>query len=79
LIAAVLREHERSAANLVALGGRLDALSPLAVLGRGYSITRRESDGAILFSSEQVSAGDRIDVRLKDDTLSASVIGAKST
>ncbi|MCP4004440.1 MAG: exodeoxyribonuclease VII large subunit [bacterium] len=74
LIAAVKRGHERSFSKLGALGGQLDALSPLGVLGRGYSITRRESDDAIVFSSAQVSQGETIRVRLKDDALLASVL-----
>ena len=55
---------ERRVARVEGLGGRLHALSPLAVLGRGYSIARRESDGAILKSSEQVVSDDAVEVRL---------------
>ena len=70
---AVRRLRERRVARVEALGGRLDALSPLAVLGRGYSIARRESDGAILKSGRQVSVGDAIGVRLARGTLRAAV------
>ena len=65
--------QERQGARLGALGGRLQALSPLAVVGRGYGIARRESDGAILKSSEQVRVGDSIGVRLARGALRASV------
>jgi len=64
---------ERAAGRLGGLGGRLDALSPLAVLGRGYGIARRERDGAILRSSEQVEVGEDITVRLAEGGLAARV------
>ncbi len=65
--------QQRQGARVEALGGRLQALSPLAVLGRGYGIVRRESDGAILKSSEQVRVGESIGVRLAQGALRASV------
>jgi exodeoxyribonuclease VII large subunit len=43
--------------------GRLDALSPLAILQRGYAICRDES-GAILRDAAAVSPGDRVAVSL---------------
>lgn len=38
----------------------LDALSPLKVLGRGYSITRRAETGDLVTASGQLAIGDRI-------------------
>jgi exodeoxyribonuclease VII large subunit len=64
---------DRRSATLSACGGRLDALSPLAVLGRGYSITRRESDGRILKSSREAEPGAGIRVQLWRGSLRASV------
>jgi len=52
---------------------RLDALSPLAVLGRGYAIVRRAMDGAIVARSAQVQSGESIAVRLADGMLGAVV------
>lgn len=45
-----LGEHRQSVA---ALAGALDALSPLKVLGRGYSITRNAATGAVLRDADQ--------------------------
>ena len=45
------------------LAQRLDALSPLATLKRGYSVTRK-TDGEVLTDAEQVSVGDKIEVQL---------------
>jgi exodeoxyribonuclease VII large subunit len=39
---------------------RLQALSPLAVLARGYSITRRWPDGAVVRDATSLQAGDRL-------------------
>lgn len=43
--------------------GRMNALSPLAILERGYSICRDEQ-GAILKDASRVAKGDRVSVRL---------------
>lgn len=65
---------ERGRARLAALAGRLESLSPLGVLGRGYAIARRRSDGAILRRAAEVAAGDTIAVRLADGELDAQVL-----
>lgn len=51
---------------LCGLEARLGALSPLAVLGRGYAVVRLAPSGELVTSSAQVSAGDRITVRVAD-------------
>lgn len=50
----------------------LDALSPLAVLQRGYAIAQTE-DGKLLRDAESVSVGDSVKVRLAKGTLDARV------
>lgn len=51
---------------------RLNALSPLATLERGYSISRK-ADGAVLTSAKQVSVGDRVEIQLADGHLACRV------
>ncbi len=51
---------------------RLDALSPLATLKRGYSISRK-TDGEVLTAAEQVSVGDRIEVQLAQGHLACRI------
>lgn len=51
---------------------KLDALSPLKVLGRGYSIARKQ-DGGVIKSAADVKSGDKIKIRLKTDELSCTV------
>lgn len=53
---------------------RLDALSPLAVLTRGYSITQKAS-GEIVRDSHQTSNGERLGIRLSSGKLQVDVVG----
>jgi len=70
-IAALQQERRRSA--LAHAAGRLDSLSPLAVLGRGYGLVTRARDGAILRRSGEVEVGDSLDIRLAEGGLEARV------
>ncbi len=49
---------------LDAMAARLESLGPLAVLARGYSVTKRLDDGSIVRDADQISRGDRIETRL---------------
>ncbi len=51
----------------------LNAVSPLATLGRGYAIATSAADGAILRAANQVAVGDGIRVRLGEGSLAAVV------
>jgi len=51
----------------------LETLSPLATLSRGYSISKRESDGGIINSVKQTQVGDNITLQLTDGTLRTTV------
>ncbi|MEX2142054.1 MAG: exodeoxyribonuclease VII large subunit [Pirellulales bacterium] len=48
---------------LNALAAQLDSLSPLAILGRGYSLTTRISDGRLVDDAVVLHAGDQIRTR----------------
>ena len=56
------------------LTAKLDALSPLKVLGRGYAMAQDEK-GSVLKSSDQVQVGERIRVKLAQGSLQCSVEG----
>lgn len=57
---------------LARYAGKLDSLSPLAVLERGYSITSNEG-GALLKDSAQVTPGERVRIRLHRGKLKCEV------
>ena len=52
--------------------GRLEALSPLAVIARGYAMARDEQ-GCVVSSTAQVAPGDEVSVRLADGVLDCEV------
>ncbi len=55
---------ERRRERLAARAARLDAVSPMRVLGRGYSLTRPVDDRRCLRDAKDVSVGDVIETRL---------------
>jgi exodeoxyribonuclease VII large subunit len=62
-------------AGIAAVSSRLNALNPLAVLARGYSITYRDGREHALRSSTDVSPGDRLRTRLADGEIVSEVKG----
>ena len=60
---------------LAGLAGRLEGVSPLATLERGYAIVRRAADGLIVRSPSQVAVGDALRVRVRDGEFGARVSG----
>jgi exodeoxyribonuclease VII large subunit len=58
------RRLDQAKAQLSQAAASLEALSPVAILGRGYSITRLESTQEILQSADRAKPGDRIVTRL---------------
>ncbi|HVG76580.1 MAG TPA: exodeoxyribonuclease VII large subunit [Patescibacteria group bacterium] len=69
---ALHRALDRSRHRLGSAAGRLDSLSPLAVLGRGYSLTLTPAQ-RIVRSWRDVSAGDAVRVLLHDGSLDCRV------
>lgn len=67
------RRLERRRAGLQELARRLEILSPLAVLARGYAVAFREGSAAPIMAAAQVAVGERIRVRLHEGELGAVV------
>ena len=72
LIAALQRLVAQQRERFVRLTSKLDAMSPLKVLSRGYSMTF-DAQGHVVRSVRTLSCGDRITVRLADGRASAEV------
>jgi exodeoxyribonuclease VII large subunit len=58
---AMRQQIGRASESLRAQTARLESLSPLNVLGRGYSVTRRQADLAVLHNPDQVRPGDLVE------------------
>jgi exodeoxyribonuclease VII large subunit len=73
LQAAARRRISLAQGRLGALAARIDGLSPLAVLGRGYSVTWDASRTRIIRDASTVAPGDRISVTLERGSLDATI------
>lgn len=60
----------------VGLTAKLDAMSPLKVLTRGYTMAQT-ADGALLRSVKQTRVGDAVTISLSDGQMTASVLNVK--
>ena len=72
LASAMRLRLSRARGDLRGEASRLDNLSPLAVLGRGYAIAALEG-GGIIFNAQDVNPGDRVDVRVHAGSFEARV------
>lgn len=73
LHAAMARRRLAAAARTATLTGRLDALSPLAVLARGYALCWNAARDGIIRSAGSVAAGDAVHVTLAEGELTCRV------
>jgi exodeoxyribonuclease VII large subunit len=62
---AVQQYMRQASERLASQAARLETLSPLNVLSRGYSLTRREADQTVVRNAQDVAPGERLltDVR----------------
>jgi exodeoxyribonuclease VII large subunit len=58
---------------LTAVSGKLDSLSPLAVLGRGYSLTQDRKSRRLITDSKQVRVGQELLTRLSSGNIVSKV------
>ncbi len=72
LLSAQDQQLNRKMKNFVAMTAKLDAMSPLKVLSRGYSMAHK-ADGKIIRSIGDVAAGDTIHLTLEDGQVQATV------
>jgi exodeoxyribonuclease VII large subunit len=74
---ATTRRRDRSLAQLHNVAGRLESLSPLAVLGRGYAVAWNADKSRVLRDAALVSPGDTIRVTLSRGEIEAKVSDGK--
>ena len=76
LLSAHVQDVERKRRRFVEQTAKLDAMSPLKVLTRGYAMAQTQT-GEVLKSIEQASIGEQISVTVSDGSLSATVTERK--
>ena len=72
LRAAQQQRLHRSRQQFVGLTAKLDAMSPLKVLSRGYALAAK-ADGTLVRSASQVAPGDRLSITLHEGSITATV------
>ncbi|MCH2184727.1 exodeoxyribonuclease VII large subunit, partial [Myxococcota bacterium] len=75
LFRAVVHQSELRRANLARRVARLDSLSPLGVLARGYALVKKEPEGTLVRRAEEVAVGERVGIRLSEGEVSAVIDG----
>jgi exodeoxyribonuclease VII large subunit len=69
------KEFENKTARLRELNARLETLSPIAILERGYSITRTIPDSKVVLNPRMVSINQDLEVMVAKGTLTCRVKG----
>lgn len=69
----VTRKRLTAAARVTTLASRLDALSPLSVLGRGYAVCWNAARDGIIRAANAVTPGDTVHVTLAEGELTCRV------
>ena len=77
LAAAQNRNIGQTRQRYISLVSKLDAMSPLKVLMRGYAMAQTEM-GTLVRSIEQVEPGEQIRISLSDGKLTATVVEKRS-
>jgi exodeoxyribonuclease VII large subunit len=74
---AINHDMSRHSQRLEMIERHLEAISPKSVLSRGYTITTRKKDGAIIRSARQIKVGERLTTQFADGTVESTVEDAK--
>jgi len=75
MYSSLIHRIELQSSHIKGLTRRLEALSPLAVLARGYAVVTRKEDGRVVSQVRQVKVGAAIQVRVADGVFDAEVGG----
>ena len=76
MLSTQMRLIDRRKQSFIGLTAKLDAMSPMKVLTRGYAMTQTDS-GEVIRSVSQTAVGDTIRISLSDGELRAAVTEVK--
>lgn len=71
---AMLEILDQQRHELALLVGRLNTLSPLAVLSRGYAIVKRLETNEVIYAAEQLVEGERLQIKLAVGEVTARLV-----
>lgn len=71
----IMSNVEQAGSRLSLLAGKLDAMSPLGTISRGYSIVKKASDKSIIKSIENVCEGEELEINVIDGNINCIVKG----
>ena len=75
----LLKKHHRVKEQFSGLVGKLESLSPLSVLKRGYSYVTKLGETTLLTSTEEAEVGEKIDVHLAKGSLECEIVTIHSS
>ena len=77
---AVTSKIQLTEKDIAAMAGKLEAINPLAVLSRGYSVTQKiDGDSTLLITSaDQLNEGDTIETTLQRGKVTSSVVSIET-
>ncbi|HWB00539.1 MAG TPA: exodeoxyribonuclease VII large subunit [Pirellulales bacterium] len=75
---AIVRQTAASRQRLTSDSAHLESLSPLAVLGRGYSLTFRTQDGQLVRDAANLQIGDEVVTRFAKSRATSTVTGMQN-
>lgn len=74
---ALVYRVQLQSAHVQGMKKRLEALSPLAVIARGYAVVTRKEDGSVVSRISQTKQGEQIQIRVSDGQLDAEIVNRK--
>jgi exodeoxyribonuclease VII large subunit len=78
IYSSLLHRVQLQSTHIKGMQRRLEALSPLAVLQRGFAVVTRKDDGSVVSHVADTKQGQEISIRVVDGQIDAEVINRKS-
>jgi len=73
MVVTLLEQKDQAKVKMQFLIGKLDVLSPISILSRGYSIVKLKKNKKLIKSVDDVNAGDIIEINVEDGIIEAFV------
>jgi exodeoxyribonuclease VII large subunit len=78
IFSSLLHRVQLQSTHVKGMQRRLEALSPLAVLARGYAVVTRKDDGSVVSRVAQAQQAQQVSIRVSDGQVDAEIKNRKS-